>query len=44
MRKFETTKDIKVSPKLIDQVIGQERAVKIVKKAAQQHRNILLIG
>jgi ATP-dependent Lon protease len=44
MKKFETTKDIKVSQKLIDQVIGQDKAVKIVKKAAQQHRNILLIG
>ncbi len=44
MKKFSTTAELKVSNKLIDQVVGQERAVRIVKKAAQQHRNILLIG
>ncbi len=41
---FKTTKDIKVPKRLIDQVIGQDRAVDIVKKAAKQRRNILLIG
>jgi Lon-like ATP-dependent protease len=44
MKKFATTAEIKLSPNLIDQVIGQERAVDIVKKAAKQHRNVLLIG
>ena len=44
MKKFSTTAEIKLSNKLIDQVIGQERAVDIVKKAARQHRNVLLIG
>jgi Lon-like ATP-dependent protease len=44
MKKFSSTAEIKLSPKLIDQVIGQERAVDIVKKAAKQHRNVLLIG
>lgn len=44
MKKFATTAEIKLSPKLVDQVIGQERAVDIVKKAAKQHRNVLLIG
>lgn len=44
MKKFSTTAEIKLSPNLIDQVIGQERAVDIVKKAAKQHRNVLLIG
>jgi lon-related putative ATP-dependent protease len=44
MKKFATTAEIKLSNKLIDQVIGQDRAVDIVKKAAKQHRNVLLIG
>ena len=42
--KFKTTKDIKVSKSMIDQVIGQDHAVNIVKKAAQQRRHVLLIG
>ncbi len=42
--KFNTTADIEVPKKLIDQVIGQEEAVEIVKKAAKQRRHILLIG
>ncbi|GBE18919.1 lon protease 2 [archaeon BMS3Abin16] len=41
---FETTEDIEVPEKLIDQVIGQETAVEIMKKAAKQKRHILLIG
>ena len=44
MRRFKTTEEIKIPDKLIDQVIGQERAVRMVKKAANQRRNILLIG
>jgi len=44
MKKFKTTDEIKIPDKLIDQVIGQERAVQIIKKAAKQHRNVLLIG
>lgn len=44
MKKFNTTDDIEIPDKLIDQVVGQEKAVKIVKKAASQRRNILLIG
>ncbi len=42
--KFNTTDDIKVPDKLIDQVIGQDRAVEIIKKAAIQRRNVLLVG
>lgn len=42
--KFKTTDDIKIPEKIIDQIIGQEAAVEIVKKAAKQHRNALLIG
>jgi len=41
---FKSTKDIKVSEKIADQVIGQEHAVKIIKKAAKQKRHVLLIG
>ncbi|MEM3030503.1 MAG: ATP-dependent protease LonB [Candidatus Micrarchaeia archaeon] len=39
-----TTARVPVPEKLIDQIIGQERAVEIVKKAAKQRRNVLLIG
>lgn len=42
--KFKTTANIKVSKGLIDQVIGQDSAVNIMKKAAQQRRHVLLIG
>ena len=41
---FETTDQIEIPKKLIDQVIGQDRAVDIIKKAAKQRRNVLLIG
>ncbi|RMF89924.1 MAG: ATP-dependent protease LonB [Methanobacteriota archaeon] len=41
---FETTEEIKVPESLIDQVIGQETAVEVIKKAAKQKRHILLIG
>ncbi|MFW9923714.1 MAG: ATP-dependent protease LonB [Candidatus Thorarchaeota archaeon] len=39
-----TTAEIPVPTRLIDQVLGQEKAVNLVKKAAIQRRNILLIG
>jgi len=41
---FETTEQIKVPKKLINQVMGQEQAVETIKKAAKQRRHILLIG
>lgn len=41
---FKTTKDIKVSDKIIDQVVGQEEAVNVIRKAAEQRRHVLLIG
>ena len=44
LQDFKTTKDIKVSEKIVDQVIGQEEAVKVVKKASMQRRHVLLIG
>jgi Lon-like ATP-dependent protease len=41
---FKTTESIKTSDKIIDQVIGQEEAVDVVKKASRQRRHVLLIG
>jgi Lon-like ATP-dependent protease len=44
LENIKTTNDIKVPERLIDQVIGQNNAVEIIKKAAKQRRNVLLIG
>ncbi len=41
---FNTTADIPVPQKLIDQVIGQDEAVEIIKKAAVQKRHVILVG
>ncbi len=41
---FRSTADIKVSKGIIDQVIGQEDSVQIIKKAAKQRRHVFLIG
>jgi len=41
---FETTEDVEVPKLLIDQVIGQDRGVEIIKKAAVQRRHVMLIG
>lgn len=41
---FKTTADIDVPEKLIDQVIGQEEAIEVIKKASIQRRHVLLIG
>ncbi len=42
--RFKTTADLKVSQNLIDQIIGQEDAVQVIRKAAKQRRHVLLIG
>ncbi|MBN2111635.1 ATP-dependent protease LonB [Candidatus Woesearchaeota archaeon] len=42
--KYKSTADINVSKNIIGQVIGQEKAVEVIKKAAQQKRHVLLIG
>jgi Lon-like ATP-dependent protease len=42
--KYNSTKDIKVSQSIADQIIGQDEAVNIIKKAAMQRRHVLLIG
>ncbi len=41
---YKTTKDIPIPKLMVDQVIGQEHAVNIIKKAALKRRNVLLIG
>lgn len=41
---FQTTAEVAVPDKLIDQVIGQERAVEVIRKAAEQRRHVMLIG
>ncbi len=41
---YKTTEELQIPKKIIEQVIGQEKAVKIVKKAATQRRHLLLIG
>ena len=38
---FNDTSEISVPPRLIDQVIGQDEAVEIIKKAALQKRHII---
>jgi Lon-like ATP-dependent protease len=42
--KFKSTAEIKVPKQIIDQVIGQDDAVNVMHKAAQQRRHVLLIG
>ena len=41
---MKSTQNIKVPERIVDQVIGQDEAVKIIKKAAFQRRHVLLIG
>jgi len=40
----ETSEDISVPQKLVNQVIGQEHARNVVKKAARQKRHVLMMG
>lgn len=42
--KVDSTADIKVPDRLVDQVIGQEEARDIVMRAAKQHRHVMMIG
>lgn len=39
-----TSSQIEVPASLIDQVIGQERAVEVIRKAAIQRRHVMMIG
>ncbi|MFO8133331.1 MAG: ATP-dependent protease LonB [Thermoplasmatota archaeon] len=40
----ETSEDIDIPDTLMDQVIGQEHAVDVVRQAARQKRHVMLIG
>ncbi|MDD1725159.1 MAG: ATP-dependent protease LonB [Methanospirillum sp.] len=39
-----TSRSVKVPDNLIDQVIGQEHAVEVIRKAAIQRRHVMMIG
>ena len=41
---LSASSDIDVPPHLIDQVIGQEHAVEVIRKAAVQRRHVMMIG
>jgi Lon-like ATP-dependent protease len=41
---FSNTSEIVVPQSLVEQVIGQDKSVEIIRKAAAQKRNVLLIG
>lgn len=43
-QRFDTTSEIKIPPHLVDQVIGQNDAVQVIRKAAEQKRHLILIG
>jgi len=43
-KNYKSTADIRVPKKIIDQVIGQDTSVELIRKAAIQKRNLLLIG
>src|SRR5207247_1953161 len=41
---FHSTAEVKIPERLVDQVIGQERAVEVIRKASEQKRHVMLIG
>ena len=41
---FNTTEDVPIPNRLVDQVIGQEAGSVVIKKAAEQRRHMLMIG
>lgn len=43
-QKFNSTKEIEIPKSLLDQVIGQDHAVKVARQAAQQKRHMMVIG
>ncbi|MFQ5883535.1 MAG: ATP-dependent protease LonB [Thermoplasmata archaeon] len=43
-RDFEATSEIKIPPRLVEHVIGQDESVIVIKKAAEQKRHVMLIG
>lgn len=43
-QEFKTSAEIQIPKRLVDQVIGQDDAVQVIKKAAEQKRHVILIG
>lgn len=43
-KNFKSTKEIKISQKIYENVIGQDEALEIIQKAAKQRRHVLLLG
>jgi Lon-like ATP-dependent protease len=43
-QRFKSTATIKIPKRIMDQVIGQDDAVAVAKKAAEQRRHVMLIG
>ena len=41
---FESTADVPIPDRLVDQVIGQEDAAVVIRKAAEQRRHVMMIG
>ncbi len=41
---FQSTREVEIPEKMSDRVIGQDRAVEVMKKAAAQKRHMMLIG
>jgi len=41
---FKSTEEIKIPKDLVDQIIGQDEAIEVIKKAAKNRRHVLLIG
>ncbi|MEF8886048.1 MAG: ATP-binding protein, partial [Haloarculaceae archaeon] len=41
---IDSTADIEVPDRLVDQVIGQDHARDVIKKAAKQRRHVMMIG
>jgi Lon-like ATP-dependent protease len=41
---FDTTEDIPIPERLVDQVIGQEDASIVIRKASEQRRHVMMIG
>ncbi len=43
-KEFLTTEDVPLPKRLVDQVIGQDAASIVVRKAAEQRRHVILMG
>jgi Lon-like ATP-dependent protease len=42
--RFKDTSEVEIPERLVEQVIGQERAVEVIRKASEQKRHVMLIG